>query len=43
MSLAGADVVTIETAIVTDRLGEALDAVVGLAAEPAAPGFLAHG
>src|SRR5262249_3917109 len=39
---AGADVVAVEPAVETDRLGERLDAVISLAAEPAAPCFLAH-
>src|SRR5437763_684757 len=42
MSLAGANVVAIETAVETDRLGEQLDTVVGRAIEATAPGFLAH-
>ena len=43
VGLAGADVVAVEPAVEADRLGEGLDAVVGVAAESAAPGFLAHG
>src|SRR5205085_192774 len=42
VGLAGADVVGVQAAVEADRLGEGLDAVVGLAAEAAAPGFLAH-
>ena len=43
VGLAGADVVAVEAAVEADRLGEGLDAVVGVAAEAAAPGFLTHG
>src|SRR5262249_12415956 len=42
VGLAGADVVAVEAAVEGDGLGERLDAVVGLAAEPAAPGLVAH-
>ena len=41
--LAGAHVMMIEPAVKTDRFGEGFDAVVGCAAEAAAPGLLAHG
>src|SRR5262245_44180471 len=40
MRLAGADVFAIETLNEADRLGERLDAIVGIAAESSAPGFL---
>jgi len=43
MSLAGDHVLTVEAAVEADRLGEGFDAVVGVAAETAAPGFLTHG
>ena len=43
VGLAGEDVVAVEAAVEADRLGEGLDAVVGVAGEPAAPGFLTHG
>src|SRR5262249_56593384 len=42
VGLAGPDVVGVEAAVVTDRLGEGFDAGVGRAGEAAAPGFLAH-
>src|SRR5262249_1324945 len=42
MGLAGADMVAIQAAVERDGLGEGFDAVVGAAAEAAAPGFLAH-
>ena len=41
--LAGGDVLAVQPAVEADRLGEGLDAVVGGAAEAAAPGLLAHG
>ena len=43
VGLAGADVVAVEAAVEADRFGEGFDAVVGGAAEAAAPGLLAHG
>src|SRR5262249_27370216 len=43
VSLAGGDVVAVQAAVETDRFGERLDAVVGLPAEAAAPGFVTHG
>src|SRR5262249_9526480 len=43
VGLAGANVVGVQPAVETDRLGEGLDAVVGGGAETAAPGFLVHG
>ena len=42
MGLAAEDVVPVEPAVERDGLGEGFDAIVGVAAEPAAPGFLAH-
>src|SRR5205823_13042856 len=41
VGLAGPDVVAVQPAVEADRLGEGFDAVVRLAAEPAAPGLLA--
>ena len=43
VGLAGEDVVAVEPAVEADRFGEGFDAVVGVAAEAAAPGLLAHG
>ena len=40
VGLAGDDVLAVETAVEADRFGELLDAIVGVAAETAAPGFL---
>ena len=42
VGLAGADVVAVQPAVEGDRLGERLDAAVGAAGEPPAPGLLAH-
>src|SRR5262249_46103099 len=42
VGLTGADVVAVQAVVEADGLGERLDAVVGRAAEPAAPGFLTH-
>ena len=42
VGLAGADVVPVQPAVEGDRLGERLDAGIGPALEPPAPGFLAH-
>src|SRR5262249_2842694 len=42
VGLAGAAGVPVKAAVEADRLGEGFDALVGAAAEAAAPGFLAH-
>ena len=40
MGLAGSDVLAVKALIEADRFGEAFDAIIGVAAEATAPGFL---
>ena len=42
VGLAGRDVVPVKPAIKANRFGEGFNAVIGLAAEAATPGFMAH-